>query len=320
MQQGAIPTPALATILEREEGASVLRQAQDEGGVRGKVTSNPVVSLSNHGKEVEPAASDAAPAPALSTNAGVRPPALDRADGWVWPAALSLALIAHAAVFYVLVREPADFMAGGGGQQIDAISVTMISSNVLESRELEQTPPAPVAAAASVENSDGAPQSAAAAAVEEREEKKEKPEEIKERPKEAPIREAEAIIELPQESQQESAAPSAGGAAARSDTASDARTSAPAAASPGAVREYARYVAQALAKTKPKGTGGLGTVRVKFVIAGDGGFAAVEVAKSSGSSKLDEMALGAVRRTKFLTPPSGMTTAQLTYEVPYRFR
>ena len=86
------------------------------------------------------------------------------------------------------------------------------------------------------------------------------------------------------------------------------------------MREYARYVAQALAKTKPKGCGGLGTVRVKFVIAGDGGLATVEIAKSSGNPKLDDIVLGAVRRTKFLVPPAGMTPLQLTYEVPYHFR
>ena len=34
--------------------------------------------------------------------------------------------------------------------------------------------------------------------------------------------------------------------------------------------EYARYVAQALSKTKPKGVGGLGTARLKFVIGADG--------------------------------------------------
>jgi periplasmic protein TonB len=242
----------------------------------------------------------------------------------VWTAALSLALMAHAAILFALAHRPTDFMAGGGGQLIDAISVTMVSSDVLESRELERTQPVPAAAAASVESTDGAPESTAAAAAEQREEKKERPEELKEKPKEEPIREAEAIIEVPQEPQQqqkqESAAPATGGDAARSDTASNAKASAPAAASPGAMREYARYVAQALAKTKPKGTGGLGTVLVRFVIAGDGGLAAVEVAKSSGSPKLDNVALGAVRRTKFLTPPAGMTTAQLTYEVPYNFR
>jgi len=47
---------------------------------------------------------------------------------------------------------------------------------------------------------------------------------------------------------------------------------------------------------------------------------APSAALSSGSPKLDNVALGAVRRTKFLVPPPGMTTAQLTYEVPYHFR
>ena len=132
------------------------------------------------------------------------------------------------------------------------------------------------------------------------------------------------MLEVPHEAQhqkkQESAAPAAGGDAARSETASIAITSAPAAASPGAVREYARYVAQALAKTKPKGSGGLGTVRVKFVIAGDGGLATVEITKTSGNAKLDDIVLGAVHHTKFLVPPAGMTPLQLTYEVPYHFK
>jgi TonB family protein len=275
-------------------------------------------------EEAGPAVSGTGGVPALLASVAIRPPATNRADRWVWTAALSLALMAHAAILFALAHRPTDFMAGGGGQLIDAISVTMVSSDVLESRVLEQTQPAPAAATASVESTDGAPESNPAAAAEQREEKKERPEELKEKPKEEPIREAEAIIEVPQEAQkqkkQESAAPAAGGDAARSDTASNTKASAPAAASPGAMREYARYVAQALAKTKPKGTGGLGTVLVKFVIAGDGGLAAVEVAKSSGSPKLDDVALGAVRRTKFLVPPAGMTTAHLTYEVPYHFR
>jgi TonB family protein len=276
-------------------------------------------------EEPGPAVSCTAGVPELLASVAIRPPATDRADRWVWAAALSLALMVHAAMLFALAHRPTDFMAGGGGQLIDAISVTMVSSDVLESRELERTRPVPAATAASVESTDGAPESTAAAAAEQREEKKERPEELKEKPKEEPIREAEAIIEMPQEPQQqqkkqESAAPATGGDAARSDTASNAKASAPAAASPGAMREYARYVAQALAKTKPKGTGGLGTVLVRFAIAGDGGLAAVEVAKSSGSPKLDNVALGAVRRTKFLTPPAGMTTAQLTYEVPYNFR
>jgi hypothetical protein len=64
-----------------------------------------------------------------------------------------------------------------------------------------------------------------------------------------------------------------------------------AAASSGAAREYARNVAEALRKTRPKSVGGLGTVRVKFTIAEDGGVASVEIAKSSGNKRLDDTAL-----------------------------
>jgi TonB family protein len=139
------------------------------------------------------------------------------------------------------------------------------------------------------------------------------------------LREAEAVLEVPREARHEqkkqvAAAPAAGGEAARSETASEARSRASAAASPGAVREYARYVAQALAKTKPKRLGGHGTVRVQFVIAVDGELAIVEVTQTSGSSKLDDLAIGAIRHTKFVAPPTGMTALQLTYEIPYHFR
>jgi protein TonB len=241
----------------------------------------------------------------------------------VWVAALAIAFTAHAAVLYAVAREAAESLAGGGGQVVDAISVTMIDSNVLESRAPERTQPAPAAAAASVESTDGVPESIAAAA-EQREERKEQPEEPKERPKDEPIREADAVLEVPhearQQQKQENAAPAAGGAASLSNTASDAKASAPAAASPGAVREYGRYVAQALAKEKPKGTGIVGTTLVRFVIAGDGRLVSAEIVKSSGSLKLDDLALGAVRHARFLVPPSGMTALQLTYDIPYHFR
>ena len=246
-------------------------------------------------------------------------------DKRVRAVALGLALMAHAAVLYVLAREPDEAMAGGGGQQIDAISVTIVSSNVLELRDLSQLQPIAPAAADTVEATDGTPDSAPTVAAEQREEKKEKEEPREERKREEePVRTAEAIFEVPKEAQpqrkQEAAAPAAGGSAARSDTPTHAKASGPAAASAGAVREYARYVSQALSKTRPKGAGGLGTVRIKFVIAADGSLASAEIAKSSGSTKLDTTALEAVRHAKFPAPPPGMTIAQLTYEVPYYFR
>ena len=246
------------------------------------------------------------------------------ADKLARAVALGLALIAHATVLYVLAREPDEAMAGGGGQQIDAISVTIVSSNVLESREVDRAQPSAPAAADSVEATDGTPDSSPAIAAEQREEKteKEEPREEKKR-EEEPVRTAEAIFEVPKEAhpqrKQEAAAP-AGGGVARSDTPTHTNASGLAAASAGAVREYARYVSQALSKTRPKGAGGLGTVKIKFVIAADGSLASAEIAKSSGSTKLDTTALEAVRRAKFPAPPPGMTVTQLTYDVPYYFR
>ena len=238
--------------------------------------------------------------------------------------ALGLAFMAHAAVLYVLAREPDEAMAGGGGQQIDAISVTIVSSKVLELLEPDRAQPSAPAAAASVEANDGAPESTPAAATEQHEEKKEKeePDKEKEKPQEEPMRAAEAIFEVPKEAQRETkpqsaAAPAAGGASARGDAATPAKASGPAAASAGAVREYARYVSLALSRTKPRGAGRLGTVRIKFIIAADGSLASAEIAKSSGNDKLDDSALDAVRQAKFPVPPAGMSVAQLTYEVPY---
>ena len=162
----------------------------------------------------------------------------------------------------------------------------------------------------------------APAASEQHEEKRETetPQEEKKRPEE-PERTAEAIFEVPKEAQpQRKQEAAAGGSAARSDTPTQASASGVAAASAGAIREYARYVSQALSKTKPKGTGGVGTAMIKFVIAADGSLASAEIAKSSGSTKLDAQALEVVRHARFPAPPPGMTVNQRTYDVPYRFR
>jgi TonB family protein len=289
-------------------------------------TANPATATAVPERQADPGTPTRAEGAPASLDAAYRsshPP--DRGGRRVWVAALAIAFTAHAAVLYAVVREAEASLAGGGGQVVDAISVTMVNSNVLESRDPERTQPAPAAAAASVENTDGAPESTAAAATtEQREAMKEQPEEPKQRPVDEPVREADAVLEVPRETRQqqkqESAAPAAGGAASRSDAASDAKTSAPAAASPGAVREYARYVVQALAKEKPKGTGVVGTTLVRFVIAGDGGLASAEVLKSSGTPKLDELALGVVHHVKFPRPPAGMTPLQLTFDIPYHFR
>jgi protein TonB len=263
------------------------------------------------------------PPPALAGPANGTP-----GSGLRWSAAWLLALSAHAAVLYALMREPADLMPGGGGQQIEAISVTLVHSFVLESRDAQAVPPTAAAQQASVEANDGGPHAASAPAAKQQEgEKEERDAEGKEKPKEEPVRAVAAAEELPLEEearkkQEQSTAAAAGGAAVRSDAVADRQpeASAPAAASAGAVREYGRHVALALSKTKPKGLGTRASVQVTFTIATDGGLALAEVTKSSGYPKLDDAAIEAVRRTKFPAPPAGMTTAQLTYQVPYHFR
>jgi periplasmic protein TonB len=248
-----------------------------------------------------------------------------KADRRILATAVGLAVLAHAAVLYALMREPGEPMAGGGGQQIDTISVTIVSSQVLESIEADRTQPNAPASAASVDINEGVPDSAPAAGAERREEKteKEEPEKEREKPQEEPVRAVEAIFEVPKEEKrrtEQPAAPAAGGAAARGEAAVPTKATGAAAASAGAVREYARYVSLALSKTKPRASGRFGTVRIKFVIAADGSLASAEIAKSSGNERIDASALEAVRHAKFPTPPSGMSLVQLTYEVPYHFR
>ena len=240
---------------------------------------------------------------------------MDRATPLLWGAAIAAVLTAHAAALYAMTRAPNDPFAGSGGQVIDAISVTMVASDVLEARELPPVP-TPVSAASLVDTTVGTPS-------EPREERKEEKEDAKEKPREE-VREADAVIEVPRETQQQerqqAAASAEGGALARSEKATESTASAPAAASPGAVREYSRYVTQALARTKPRGTGTLGTVRVKLTIGASGELAVASITKSSGMPQLDELAVAAVRRTRFPAPPAGMTAPQLTFEVPYHFR
>lgn len=101
------------------------------------------------------------------------------------------------------------------------------------------------------------------------------------------------------------------------------RTPTPAqAASPGQVRRFTQDVARLLSRHRPKLAGRTirGTVRVAFAISGDGGVIFVRVTKTSGSASVDQIALAAVQGVHFPRPPEGMTSRQLTYEIPYHFR
>lgn len=283
--------------------------------------------------EPEAAAAPGAAAPILPAPPSdqLRPAGPAGGGRLTWSAAWLLALLAHTAVLYALTREPTDLMPGGGGEQVEAISLTLVSSHVLESRDVPIVQPAPAPTASRVDESDGSSSKETAPEAklkEEREEERDTEGEAKEKPKEEPIRAVEAVTELPQEEetprkQQQSTAAVAGGNSIRTDIVTEQPSSqvrVPAAASPGAVRQYGRHVALALSKTKPKGFGIRATVQVTFTIAADGGLALAEVTKSSGYPKLDDAAIEAVRRTRFPVPPASMSTAQRFYQFPYHFR
>jgi len=258
--------------------------------------------------------------------AGVAGLARASARPWLglWAGSWGLALLAHAAVLLMLARAPADLMAGGAGHTLDAISITLVSSGVLEALEVDKVEPDARAAVAAVEATSGVPEATPAAGAAPRETPKQERVESEQPRLETP-KVADAVVAMPPSAEPERApearAAAAGGADVHGDAVLAAPVRAQAAASAGALREYARYVSQALARTRPKGAGGeRGTVRIKFAIGAGGGLAVAEVASSSGRQDLDHRALEAVRRAAFPPPPPGLSLAQLTYVVPYHFR
>jgi TonB family protein len=251
--------------------------------------------------------------------------------GLAWPrprptaklrlAALLAALAGHLGVLHWVTQEPPDPMAGGHGRVLDAVNVTMVDSTAFEARPDVSAPPAPAAVAA-VEAKEGTVETKAAPQQAERKEEKREPERHPEMPVPPEVVEAPSVVKPLQEERERKEASTAahkGGAAARGDAPSTEKQAAPAAASPGAVREYERYVIQALVKAKPKSGLCCGTVKVKFRISPDGEISFVEISKSSRNKRLDDEGVATVRRARFPRPPSGMTDEQRFYELPVNF-
>ncbi|MET0638554.1 MAG: TonB family protein, partial [Hyphomicrobium sp.] len=120
--------------------------------------------------------------------------------------------------------------------------------------------------------------------------------------------------------QKESHQQVAGSATSRSN-ASQAAENGRVSASRGNALSYGASVRAQLARNKPSSDGIRGTVRVSFGIAMDGGLRYLRLSESSGIAKLDEAALAAIRKTiPFGPPPSDLTSAQLSYVIPFYFR
>lgn len=120
--------------------------------------------------------------------------------------------------------------------------------------------------------------------------------------------------------QEQSHHQTAGGAVSRSSS-SNAAVDGRASASRGNALSYAAGVRSRVERNKPSSNGLRGTVSVSFGITITGELSYVRLSESSGSTKLDQAAMDAVRQAApFGEPPSGLTPTQLSYVIPFYFR
>lgn len=243
--------------------------------------------------------------------------------------ALAVAALAHLLLLAVLLRAPDKAILGDQGIEIEAIAVSIIASlpshgSVSETTAVEPanaSPPQPPPS----EESDLAPKQ-----EQKQEPKREKPAEIAVLPEPSPqapaivLPEEHPKIEEPKEKVEVEPAEDAKDRKVQASVATPPPQLAPspssAPVSAGTMQTYARQLAVALAKTKPRGAGFVGTVKLRFVVEPDGKPVSTTVIASSGRTRLDELAVAAISRNVFPPPPAGATEMQRTFVVPYAFR
>lgn len=248
--------------------------------------------------------------------------------------AVLVATLLHGTALYALVQTAAP-AAGAGGTVLEAISVevALIPASALQTSTASQSPASGTPDGA--EQEEGAPNRAGAESSKEVEDKIKETEDKKEQEKKEPASTAASddvapIIEpnvepntRPQSEQEKARRPpanAAGGAVAGSESLQRQPAPVPAVASPGVLRDYAGRVQTALDRTKPKGTGLRGTVRLSFAVGPDGKIEFVRMLKSSGNPALDQAAIAAIHRATVPKPPASLSAAQRVFELPYRFR
>ena len=203
--------------------------------------------------------------------------------------------------------------SGGGGQHLEAISVSLVASQVLESSQ--QRPSASGGgASADVAANEGSPEQKQQSVDAQVQEAQQQPAPVERAVKDA---DAPAVDQTPH--QPTAATAASGGATARALTASPQPASS-AGASAGEINRYAMAVRAALARSKPRGTHQKGTVTIAFGIDENGEVRFARVTERSGYSSLDDATVAAVKRTSFPRPPSGMSAEQRSYVVPFRFK
>ncbi|MCB5411357.1 energy transducer TonB family protein [Pseudogemmobacter faecipullorum] len=131
-----------------------------------------------------------------------------------------------------------------------------------------------------------------------------KPKPRPERAEEKPVKKAEKPREKTRDKPKRKASENRAEAKASSQPA-------PAQASAGSgqasAKSYAASVMKKVNRTRKKNAGEKGTATVSFTISAGGGLAAVSISRSSGSARVDEVALDHIRRAApFPAPPAGV--------------
>lgn len=266
-------------------------------------------------------------------NPGSRPPARSRSS---FPFVLMISALVHAGLAAGLISAATHRDMGGGATELEAVTVTIISAS-------ELTPADGASSAGQAPRHDTAPDMAepsadSAAAPAEAVEKPVKEQETPEPARQSPEAATADVMPPPKEDSRETepppvkppdetaAQPAPAAAQQPPVSASSAQIAiggerqGDASASPGAIAAYARDVALVLARSKPKGVGLRGRLLVEFKLSpDDGALLASNVVQSSGTPRLDALALAAIAKGKYPRPPTGMTAAQLTYRVPFAF-
>ncbi len=260
-----------------------------------------------------------------------------------------LSVFAHAALAALLMWSPLQVNVGIGGQELEAVSVEIVAAAVLESliasaaSETGRTS-APVEVASGAGVVSNQVEVAAETITSAEEPIKEQPaallkpvpnsetpsdvataETIKpdpDLPKPEKVTDAKVPVSESGKDQNNEAAQAAivtGGATAQSSAANsvaEGRTG----ASAGQLTKFAMEVRMALGRARPKHDGLRGRALIIFALSDAGEIRFADIAKSSGSERLDRLALRAVETARIPKPPTGLTDTQRTYTVPFEFK
>lgn len=227
-----------------------------------------------------------------------------------WGAFAAAAHLCLLAALYPLANETPQ--AGGTGNHLEAISVSIVPSHVLETKV--DLPPAETGGGSttSVSAAEGDP-----AAQGQNEQVAPEPVQESASPTPTPTI-ADDAPPVEKKPQPKAESPQ-GGAVARALNDMPAQA-ASASASQGEIDRYAVRVRAALARSKPTGSRRGGRVTVVFTIGPDGKAANIRVTEAGAGQALARAVQDAVARTEFPTPPAGMSDEQRTYAVPFNFR